>query len=274
MQFPSKYFFTLQKSKSEQLLAQPEPIVVKEKVKKSKKSVEPAPEQVVEVAKTHKKRAAEPVIEVAPPTSSEPKKKKKKKSEPIAEVVEEVPEKKKSKKRKLDESIEEMKPKPKKLNILAQIEDPHHSNRNLPSRQESSKGAAEQPFSVPLASQKIKKIIPEVAKVDKKKRKKSTQRVIPEPENSLPRPIWTSAGIFIEEPISPFKFTSTKYVPISSNSSTKFGVVAFDAKKKKPQQMQAPHLSGDFKTQAMLRNKNRDGSSKNIRGLLGVRNTF
>lgn len=252
---------------------------MKEKVKKSKKSVEPAPELVVETApelvvevkKPHKKRAAEEVIELAPETITEPKKKKKK-SEPVAEVVAEVSEKKKSKKRKLDESIDEMKPKPKKLNILAQIEDPHHSNRNLTSRQESLKGA-EQPFSVPLASQKIKKIIPEVVKVDKKKRKKSAPHVIPEPQNSLPRPVWTSAGIFIEEAISPFKFTSTKYVPVSSNSSTKFGVVAFDAKKKKSQPAPA-HQSGDFKTQAMLRNKNRDGSSKNIRGLLGARNTF
>lgn len=222
-------------------------------------------------------------IEMEVQVQTEPKKQKKNKEkiEAVIEPVVEVPEKKKSKKRKLlEDSLktdEEVKPKSKKLNILTQIEDPNH-NRHLQSRDGNSKNVVEQPFSVALPSQKLKKVMPKSLEVEKKKRKKGAKKVYAEPQDSLPRPVWTSSGVFIEEPVSPYKFTSTSYVPISTGS-TSFGVVAFEGKKKKKvnaqQQPPARNFSGDFKTQAMNRNKkNRDGSNKNMHGLLGIRNTL
>lgn len=203
------------------------------------------------------------------------KKKKNDKVPPLAELVE-VKENKKSKKRKLDaqtaDDVEEPKPK-KKLNVLMQIEDPSQRQGTL--RQANTTKSQNDDFFVPMAAKKLKKIIPE--KLDeknkeKKKKKKGKGRIIPEPSVSLPRPVWTSAGTFIEEPISPFKFQSTNYVPInSSTSTTKFGVVVFEGKQKKKKQT-AQQQPADFKTQAMFRNmKARDGSSKNIQGLLGLR---
>jgi hypothetical protein len=270
------------------LPAEPEPVIVKEKIKKAKKSVEATPELVIEPvpepvvkASKHKKRSLELVEEVET-VNTEPKKKKKKNKvvEPVVvEPVVEVSEKKKSKKRKLDDSAtEEVKPKSKKLNILAQIEDPHHNIKNVQSREGSSKNVVEQPFSVPLASQKLKKVIPQAVEVEQKKRKKGTKKAYAEPKNSLPRPVWTTSGVFMEEPTSPYKFTSTSYVPIDAGS-TKIDVINFEGKKKKKsnglqQQQQQPtqKLSNDFKTQATHRNKkNRDGSNKNLHGLLGVK---
>lgn len=129
-------------------------------------------------------------------------------------------------------------------------------------------------FPMPLASQKLKKVIPENVQIEKRKKKKKSgiKKVISEPEISPPKPVWTASGVFLEEPKSPFKFSSTEYVPIKvgAGSSTNFGVVTFDAKKSK-KIAQPPQ---DFRTQAMLCNKNRDGSKKNIRGLLGQRNTY
>lgn len=155
-----------------------------------------------------------------------------------------------------------------------QIEDPWQNQ----TQSREPKKSVEQEFSVPLASQKLKKIIPQNLEIVKKKRKKRTgPKVIPEPAKSLPRPVWTSSGFFVEQQISPYKFKPTKYVPIASSAScsTKFGVMTFEAKKKKKQstQQQQQHPT-DFKSQMMFRNmKSRDGSIKNIRGLLGAHNT-
>lgn len=259
-------------------------MAVNEKFKKVKKVVEQEPVEVkkkkkvgveaaVEVPKIQKKKLEELNNQGK---DAEPKKSKKKKVEAVVEEHE----KKKSKKRKLEESMkaveeEVVKPKLKKLNILSQIEDPHHNSKNLLLRQESSKNVVEQPFAVPLASQKLKKLIPKALEVEKKKRKKTTKKVYAEPQSSLPQPVWTSAGMFMEESVSAYKFTKTRYVPIQSGkSSTKFGVVVFEGSKKKKQQTQ--QMSGDFKTQAMQRNKkNRDGSSKNLQDLTGhSRNTM
>lgn len=210
------------------------------------------------------------------------KKKKDKEIEPVEEPEPalEVPEKKKSKKRKIadvhvDEEDDVPKPK-KKLNVLMQIEDPSQFQGRSRSaeRTANTMQSQEQNFLVPLASNKLKKVIPPKLEDAKKKRKKNKagKRIIAEPPTSLPRPVWTTSGVFIEAPISPYKFQSTKYVPISADSATRFGVVTFEGKQKKKQtaQQQQPI---DFKSQAMFRNmKARDGSSKNIRGLLGSRN--
>lgn len=182
--------------------------------------------------------------------------------------------KKKSKKRKFGDTLDhedQEKPEPKRLGILEQIEGKTNFSK-AGTNGEGSKGVSkEQSFPMPFASQKLKKIIPENVSVEKrKKKKKSGNKVIPEPQISPPKPVWTSSGVFLEEPKSPYKFTSTKYVPIkTAGSSTNFGVVVFDAKKKK-----AAQPAQDYRTQQILRNKNRDGSMKNIRGLLGQRNTY
>lgn len=183
---------------------------------------------------------------------------------------------KKSKKRKFAEAIEdEEKPQSKKkLNILQQIEGrDNFVQQHAPKREPNKKDRQELSFPVPLASQKLKKIIPENVEIQKRKKKKKSGslKTIPEPTISPPKPVWTSSGIFFEEPKTPFKFTSTQYVPIkTAASSMNFGVVMFDGKKSK----KASQQPQDFKTQAMLSNKNRDGSMKNMRGLLGQRNTF
>lgn len=257
------------------------------------------PEVAVNKDKKHKKIAGDkhvkpdPVVESTSVDAPKSKKKKskeneeadenvstKKKQKNVAEETKEVAEKsekKKNKKRKFDEAmqqdeVEEEKPK-KKLNILKQIEDPWQYQHQA--AETSKLKSQEQDFGAPLASQKLKKIIPQNLEMAKKKRKKkSGPKVIPEKATSLPRPVWTSSGIFVEQSISPYKFKPTSYVPITGTAScaTKFGVITFEAKKKKKQVAQ--QQPADFKTQMMYRNKkSRDGSMKNIRGLLSANNT-
>lgn len=181
----------------------------------------------------------------------------------------------KSKKRKISEvenaDLELDKPKAKKkLNVLQKLENPLRYQE--PERDDTVR---DEEFSVPLLSKKLKKITTASQIVEKKKKKKSTKkRVIAEPPLTLPLPVWTTSGVFLEEPISPYKFQSTEYIPIQSSAgSTKFGVVVFEAKKKK--KVLQPQQPQDFKTQMMYRNKQiRDGSMKNIRGLLSKQKTF
>lgn len=240
---------------------------MKEKKKKRVEEVE-EPQPVEVEKKKKKKRALEPeTVDTVAPI-----KQKKKKREEIVEEEVEVPEKKKSKKRKIaqDEAMLPEAPKPKKLNVLKQIEDPQQFN----GQREDIKKPREEEFSIALPSHKLKKLIPQDVAVEKKPKKKQHQRqVIPEPRRSLPRPVFTTAGTFIEQPVTPFKFTSTQYVPIKAGaSSTKFGVIAFEGKNKKKPAGQPPM---DFKTQAIMRNKkNRDGSMKNMRGLVTGQRTF
>lgn len=157
------------------------------------------------------------------------------------------------------------------MNALQKLENP--SIYQEPERDDNVRN--EEEFSVPFQSKKLKKIIPASQVVEKKKKKKSSKkRVIPEPPLTLPLPVWTTSGVFFEESISPYEFQSTEYIPIQTCAgSTKFGVVVFEAKKKKKVlQTQQPQ---DFKTQMMYRNKQiRDGSMKNIRGLLSKQKTF
>lgn len=263
-----------------ELVTAPEPVVEKKKSKKNKVvelQEEPAP---VEIPKKKKKKEHIAEVEAPVPVSE------KKKKERIVEVEEPapVPEKKKkkkvvveepepvtihkTKKRKLDESIDETVVQPKKkLNVLKQIENPF---QHQPQARTSRHDDPDQ-LSIPLMSQKLKKVIPQKVEAVKKRKKKPSggKKSIPEPRLSLPRPVFTTAGTFVEAPISPFKFQSTTYVPIAKTASlpTSYGVVAFEAKKKKHAQQQPP--AADYKTQAMFRNmKMRDGSSKNLAGLV------
>lgn len=231
--------------------------VKSKKKKKQNKEVVPVEETPSVVEKKQKKRN-----------------KKTEQAEKVDETVVEIPEKKKNKKRKIEDiqvDVDaELKPK-KKLKVLMQIEDPYQyqasTSRDTPQENKSNE------LFVPMASTKLKKIIPQkLEELKKRKKKTGAKKIIAEPRTSLPRPVWTASGVFIEQPVTPFKFQSTKYVPIDSNASTKFGVVKFEGKQKKKQSVQQ-QVSGDFKSQAMFRNmKSRDGSSKNIRGLLSSRN--
>lgn len=185
----------------------------------------------------------------------------------------------KSKKRKHEETLDhaseddahmEMPKAKKKLSVLKQIEDPSQIHQVAG----SSNGKKIPDYNFTTTSSKLKKLFPaNLGEVAVKKRKKNKQRkIIPEPKLAPPKPVWTSTGYFIEETISPYSFTSTQYVPISSTGSdiaTKFLVASVEEKKKN---RLAPQQPMDFKTQAMLRNaKNRDGSTKNIKKLMSRR---
>lgn len=242
----------------------PEPVVEKKKSKKSK-AVE-VQEEPADLLPSKKKKKKENIVEEVEQPAAAPEKKKKKKvveEEPAPEPVQ------KGKKRKLEESIEEeavAQPK-KKLNVLKQIENPFQIQpQTRPYRSDD-----QDQLSIPLMSQKLKKVIPQKVEVQKKSKKKPSggKKPIPEPLKSLPRPVFTTAGTFTEAPVSPFKFQTTKYVPIARTASlpASYGVIAFEGKKKK--HAQQPQPAADFKTQALYRNmKIRDGSSKNLAGLL------
>lgn len=242
----------------------PEPVVEKKKSKKNK-VVEIQEEPAVSDPSKKKKKKKENIVEEVEQPAAVPEKKKKKKAVEEEQAPEPV---QKGKKRKLEDSTEEPVVQPKKkLNVLKQIENPFQPQPQArPYRSDD-----QDQLSIPLMSQKLKKVIPQKVAIEKKRKKKPSggKQSIPEPRKSLPRPVFTSAGTFTEAPISPYKFQSTKYVPIAETVSfpASYGVIAFEGKKKKHAQQQQP--AADFKSQAMYRNmKIRDGSSKNMAGLL------
>lgn len=262
------------------------PVEKKSKKQKAKKAVVETEEVEVteveppvdKVPKKKKHNKSENVVEQPVEAEKKIKKKAKELDAPIATENVAEPSKKNKKKRKLEETEFEDEEKPqakKKLNILKQIENPsqYQSQQVEPANSKS----VEPQFSIPLPSQKLKKVLPQsVAAQQKRKKKSKGKRVIPEPPVSLPRPVWTSSGVFLEQPATPYKFKSTDYIPIQAvgSSSTKFGVVLFEAKKSKKPAAAEP-APQDFKTQAIFRNKKqRDGSMKNIRGLLRTQSTF
>lgn len=247
------------------------------KTKKAPVAEEPTVEDEPTVEEVSKKKKKSKENREEPKEISHEKKQKKVKGIAYAEPAAEVSEKKKSKKRKLEEVLaNDEAPKPKKLNVLKQIEDPW---QNQP--QARSVIAAKEPdYTIPLGSNKLKKVIPANVEIKKKNSKKSKKqrRVIAEPETSLPRPVFTTSGIFIEQPATPaYKFTSTKYVPIraSASASTKFGVVAFEANQKKTKRAATESQPEDFRSRYLAENtKGRDGSKKNIRGLISSTKSF
>lgn len=260
------------------------PVVVESEVapkKKSKKSkaveleeapIEPEVDLEVSAGKKKKKKN---LMEVSVVEAKATLKKKPQRHDDSTAVDEPEPQEKtkKTKKRKLEEVLEQEEPqKKKKLKILTQIE--NSSQFGAPHRETHQLGLKEETFSMSLSSQKLKAVIPpQLENVKKQKKKSGARRHIPEPRKSLPRPVWSAAGTFLEESVSPYKFSTTEYTPINAGeSSTKFGLVNFEAtKKKKPAVMPPP--AHDYKTKAIFRNmKHRDGSQKNIQGLLKQRN--
>lgn len=159
-----------------------------------------------------------------------------------------------------DESVEKPKPK-KKLKILKPTEDikQHMSSQKLLNQDNIMKSSN--------LTTKLQKIIPKNPVLEQKKIKKGKKHTISMKQKELKRPVWTTAGVFLEEPISPYAFKSTEYMSIRTEgvSSTEFGVVSFAAKSKKqqPQQQQM-----DFKTKTLQNRKNRDKSMKNIKNLM------
>lgn len=251
------------------------------KVKKAKKT---PVEEVVEVAAVieevpmkKKKKSLENRENLEDHEEVVPEKKKKNLKKVVEdENVVEASEKKKNKKRKIEEVVEDEAPKSKKLNVLKQIEDPMQFQTTSHFVSATTK---EKDFTVPLSSNKLKKVIPAVVDNKKKKLKnlKKQRKVIAEPTSSLPRPVWTTSGIFIEQPTTPaYKFTSTKYVPIraSASASTKFGVVAFESNQKKSKRSLSENQPEDFRSRYLAQTKGRDGSMKNMRGLLPSTKSF
>lgn len=71
--------------------------------------------------------------------------------------------------------------------------------------------------------------------------------------------------MFMEEPLTPFKFQESLYVALQgTGTSTEFGVMSFEGGKKRQQKKEQEKTAPmDFKTKAMFRKANhRDGSKK------------
>lgn len=193
------------------------------------------------------------------------KKSKTHREEQPVEVVQE----KKSKKRRIEETLasndEDIIERPKakkKLNILQQFDDPSQKPRS----HDAHKSAQINEFAMPTVTSKLKAVIPKG--IDKKELKKAIKKKvlkkISEPNSSFPRPVWTSAGTFIEEPVKPYTFKLTGYKPLNpTGGSTEFRVIPFEAKAKKA----APK---DSKMELLMkRNKSgRDKTMKNMKNLM------
>lgn len=123
------------------------------------------------------------------------------------------------------------------------------------------------PFGMKISKMISKDIL---FKKSVKKIKKPNIPNIQEPTNSLPRPVWTSSGEFLEEPIEkpkPFEF-DMDYVNLKSqgNSNFKFQSSASPTNKKKKQKDQVSAVN--FKQVALYRKGiARDDSKKNLKFL-------
>jgi hypothetical protein len=155
------------------------------------------------------------------------------------------------------------KPKTKKrLNILKDVENSSHVLGVKKSNQNSKHVETIKPTST--LTSKLNKVIPkglgnEVKQVVKKKRK------VVEEKKAIKRPVWTSAGTFIEEPVTPYKFKTSEYKTVNFGhpATSKAKVVIFSAQK--------PSKSAvvDHKMQALMKkSKNRDKSIKNLKNLM------
>jgi hypothetical protein len=192
----------------------------------------------------------------------------KKKIEATAQPVEpEI----KSRKRKVEEveededvGLNEVIEKPrgkKKLKVLTQVEPKQYAHQNR---------RVEEPQQIDAAinlNKKLKKIIPDdpYRAASKHIKQKKGRKIIAEPKASLPRPVFTTAGIFIEEPVTPYKFKSKEYKPIKSSMGRE-RVALFQAANNKKKSAAAP--VADFKTELLKKNKNRDKSVKNLKNLM------
>ncbi|KAG5672593.1 hypothetical protein PVAND_002709 [Polypedilum vanderplanki] len=168
--------------------------------------------------------------------------------------------KKKRKIEDVDESLSATIEKPrtdKKLKVLKQIDEPMHRVHQKTVHIDELK----QVDSTLNLNKKLKNIIPNEVNTVKTKKQKLTKKVIVESKVSLPRPVFTTAGIFMEESITPYKFKSKEYKPIKSKMG-RDPIALFQATKKK-----AVSSHADFRSEK-LKKKNRDKSIKNLKNLM------
>lgn len=191
-----------------------------------------------------------------------PEKKSKKQHEELPVVVKEHKPKKRRLNESEDEDIIERPNAKKKLNILQQVDD-----HKKPRSHDTQKQVKLPEFVLPTVTKKLKTVIPKGLDKEQPKKmmkKKGNGKVIPEPRISLPRPVWTSSGMFIEESIEPYKFKTTEYKPINaSNASTQFRVIPFEAKAKKA-------VAKDPRMELLLKRnkKSRDKTMRNMKNLM------
>lgn len=183
-----------------------------------------------------------------------------------AEPVVAVQQERKTKKRRIeevmnDEEVEKPKSK-KKLKILQEAEPQKYSSNVLQTSSEEN--------IISTVSAKLKKVIPKGLDPHTKKsslKKKVRAKVVPEPQYSLPRPVWTSAGVFIEESIEPYPFKSTAYKPRNvevEGASTEFRAIPMKTKKA------AAAISKNSKMDLIMQRnkKGRTSSKKNMKNLI------
>lgn len=181
-----------------------------------------------------------------------------------------VHEKKKAKKRPITEVIDENdtdvveKPKTKKrLNILKDAENSSQVYSFKKSHQNSKHVETFKPTST--LTSKLNKMIPKGLGNEVEKQVLKKKRKIVEEKKPIKRPIWTSAGTFIEEPVTPYKFKTSSYktVNFGPSATSKSKIVIFSAQKSsKPAVV-------DHKMEALMKkSKNRDKSIKNLKNLM------
>jgi hypothetical protein len=157
---------------------------------------------------------------------------------------------------------EQLKPK-KKLKIVDEIQRSQSSMSVVNGVQNDHKKLKKQ-NSLPITMNKIKQIIPQDVKVEKPKKESKKGFAFPEPKKFPPRPVWTSSGYFLEESLTPQK-KSNQTIPVTFSGSVSVGLS--DEKKGKKKDRKKPAL--DFKSkQLLLKQLKRDGSMKNIKGLM------
>ncbi|CAO1433604.1 unnamed protein product [Diamesa hyperborea] len=247
------------------------PVVKADKKKKSVNEVVPVvQEEVEEPVKEKKKKKKKSLVEqntniIEEEEVKQPSKKKMKKMAQEEQIAEAPVVKEKSKKRKLQETsfeIDEHVEVPvlkKKLNVLKKIENPTKM-LDVPQPQlapQSKISGLEELAKIPppAPAGKIKALIPkELDIVSKKRKRNQNKKVYAEPKNALPRPVWTSSGMFMEEPMTPFKFQENSYVALQgTGTSTEFGVMSFEGGKKRQQKKEQDTTAPmNFKTKAMF----------------------
>lgn len=121
----------------------------------------------------------------------------------------------------------------------------------------------------PPIGMKVSKLISKeiMQKKDSKKRKKTENPKIAEPRQSLPRPVWTSCGTFLEEPVTPNPFDYNVNFISLKGGKTKSSGEHSGKQTKKSSEPQPAVVS--FKQAALFRKGIvRDNSKKNLK-LLG-----
>lgn len=155
----------------------------------------------------------------------------------------------------------------KKLKMISSVEETALVQKKMP--QKNAKNQVEE-IKLNSTSSKIRKIVQNPVQVEKTKSKNKKPKKIPEKRLSLPRPVWSSSGIWVEEPRSPYRFTKQKYVSASLDTPETFKVPKLKNKSKSIENM--PRM--DYRLASVLqKNSDRDGSSKNMKNLMKSKST-